>query len=124
MVARAVSPTSAATSTILAAATMSDFTAAFLWPATNHGSARAELIARDDRPLCCEDSLTHAAQGARHEAHTDPGGADLQLSRTSPQRTDLPGRRCRRARLCIRAAAVRSGDRRNQTGAVSTPGRA
>src|SRR5262245_36395868 len=54
MVARAVSPTSAATSTRFAAATMMDFTAPAAPAASNVGSACAEPTRNDSGQFCCK----------------------------------------------------------------------
>jgi hypothetical protein len=54
MVARAVSPTSAATSTKFAAATMEEFTAPAAPSASTDGSARAEAMGNDGRQFCCD----------------------------------------------------------------------
>src|SRR5262249_9573953 len=53
MVARAVSPTSAATSTRFAAATMMDFTALAAPAESNVGSACAEPTRNDSGQFCC-----------------------------------------------------------------------
>src|SRR5262245_22881350 len=99
MVARAVSPTSAATSTTLPAATMGDFTAAALLPASKDSSACAEPFARD-RPRGQAYFGTANEPGERHETHADPRRTDLEPSRTlsqgNPQRPDPSGRRRRR----------------------------
>ena len=66
MVARAVSPTSAATSTRFAAATIEgDFTAPAALSASNHGSARAEPMRNDSGQFCCKHR--RARQGANRE---------------------------------------------------------
>src|SRR5262249_11047451 len=73
MVARAVSPTSAATSTKFAAATMADLTALAALSASNNGSARTEATGSDGRRPCCND-LSGVGSARQHQL----GGAPMK----------------------------------------------
>src|SRR5271156_3717779 len=90
MVARAVSPTSAATSTMFAAATMPDFTARFAPPASNDGSSPAEPMASDKAPLVRQRSRMRNNPEGRHETPDHPRRADFDIQR-NPQ---SPGVAC------------------------------
>src|SRR5262245_36752831 len=124
IVARAVSPTSAATSTRLAAATMIKPSVLPTHPASNDGSARADLIARDTPAKGCK-SRRHAwrSDGGRHEARATARGAVFDLAGTAPQGPCLSRHRGRRDRVRVRPAPVRSGHRRDQATAVRAAGR-
>src|SRR4051794_14670932 len=106
MVARAVSPTSAATSTKFAAATMRDITAAAPTPASDDSSARAEVTERDRcLPGCDVGRAISAARRTIHETRPDQSGAVFDLSGTTPQRPDLSGHCRGRDGLRVRPAA-------------------
>src|SRR5262245_65399893 len=103
IVARAVSPTRAATSTRFAAATI-------LNPIADTGSlsiedslAWTELFARDNYERRSENALR---LGGWNETHCHTRRADFDLSRTTPQGSDLSRDRGWRNRLSIGIASL------------------
>src|SRR5262249_5909292 len=100
MVARAVSPTSAATSTKFAAATMGDFTAPAALSASNDGSACAEPMGNDRGELCCE----HGRGGASRSKPERGTAMNRQAIRVEPLSTYAE------ARKVPSSMAVRCGD--------------
>src|SRR4051812_47676543 len=117
MVARAVSPTSAATSTRFAAATMNDLSAAPLRRASNDSSAAAEPMGGDIRFFRCENACgpdrRHAGMREYHEATVNSRRAADQL-RGGAQGADRDGDAMRRSHFRIEHSALRSGNRRDQ----------
>src|ERR1700733_4971148 len=113
IVARAVSPTRAATSTRFAAATILDPIADSGSISIENSSACAELFARDN----CEPRSKNALQlGGWNEAHCYTRRADFDLSRTTPQGSNLSSDCGWRNRLCIGIASIRSRDRGDYKG--------
>ena len=129
MVARAVSPTSAATSTRLAAATMHRFyrreqerrQAATVRPAPNRSHATPRAAAPIDET---RNASTRRHAMKRTPIRVEPISSYLERYRKGTARADPSGRGRGRAGLRVRPAAVRSGDRRDHARAVRAAGRA
>src|SRR5262249_17449772 len=58
-----------------------------------------------------------------NEALSSSRGTILDISGAAPESADLSSYRCRRKRLCLWSAALRAGNRGDQTTAVQTAGR-
>src|SRR5262245_57994538 len=86
MVARAVSPTSAATSTMFAAATMRDPSAGPASSASNHSSAPAEPFARDTWNTRCDGAVADQQEVPmkRTPIRVEPFATYLERRRKGP----------------------------------------
>src|SRR5262249_25905515 len=122
IVARAVSPTRAATSTRFAAATMANANARAASPASDYGSARAKLTGGHGQAVCWQSTRFDLAEEC-HEASADSRGAILNVPRAAPERANFPGHRRGRNRIRLRPATIRSGHRGDKASSVQATGR-